>query len=487
MRFLDRNRDKTESDAPTASSAADSLDSRAGENAGQSGFMGRISSAFLDSGRYRAMLESSMPERTTIAQILLGMIIGMITAYLIIPTEFAGASPRHLSSNAIAQWVRMIAVGHSDAIHYDDANTLLVLQRIPNPQQVVDRLANHPQIPESERQALNDLKEIPGFDELTGTSAPVDPGVVSSSMQIILALAVVAVGFPVLTLIWRELIFSKAVAPIANRVQRPPEPEAPPPSPTAQARKPLPEQQWIAEETERSGPVHAEFGAPVLHTLSTYTKGRSYDDSFAIELGPEQGSEFLGECGVSAATATKDGNELQSVELWVFDMASQEAFAKVFVAPAAISDPSFQAAVANRITNPAVDIAAAEPGAELLLDTRGIRIRARISAIIYNHSDGAPGSGIENLQIELMAWQKQGSGFSAASAGDYVDTQFAPPSQMPPTSPAPPPPAGGQSAGGMDSGSFDTTRQTPSNPPPRRPEDEEDDPFGGSGNFMPSS
>ena len=92
MRFLDRNRDKTESDAPTASSAADSLDSRAGEDAGQSGFMGRIS-VFLDSGRSRAMLESSMPERTTIAQILLGMIIGMITAYLIHPNRIRRGLP----------------------------------------------------------------------------------------------------------------------------------------------------------------------------------------------------------------------------------------------------------------------------------------------------------------------------------------------------------------------------------------------------------
>ena len=476
MRFLGHSKSKADSDA-AASSASDSPSSHTNEDAGRFGFARRILDA--NDGRYRAMLESSTPERTTIAQILLGMVIGMMTAYLVIPTEFAGASPRHLSSNAVAQWVRMVAVGHSDAIHYDDANTLLVLQRIPNPQQVVDRLANHPQIPENERQALTALKEIPGFDELTGTAAPVDPGVVSSSAQIILALAVVAIGVPVLTLIWRELIFAKAVAPIANRVQRVPEPDAAPaPSPT----ETLPEQQWMAEETERSGRTAAEFGAPVLHTLSTYAKGRSYDDSFAIELGPEQGSEFLGECGVSAATMTNAGNELQSVELWVFDMASQEAFAKVFVAPAAISDPAFQAAVANRVTNPAVDIAAAEPGAELLLDTRGMRIRARISDIIYNYGSGEPGSGIENLQIELTAWQKQGGGFNP-SAGDYVDMQFAPPSQMPPTSPAPPPPAGGQSA---DSASFDTTRQTPSKPP-RRPEDEEDDPFGGSGNFMPSS
>lgn len=483
MRFLGRNKNKSGADMPTAAEASN--DEHTGGDAGRFGFISRISGKLLDSrnGRFRAMLESSMPERMTIVQILLGMVIGMITAYLIIPTEFAGASPRHLSSNATAQWVRMIAVGHSEAIHYDDANTLLVLQRIPNPQQVVDRLANNPQIPESEQEALNNLKAIPGFDELTGTSAPVDPGIAASGAQILLALVIVAIGVPVLVLIWRELIFAKVVAPAASRAWPAPDPEAAAAqSQTAKAPETLPEQQWLAEETERGGLVHAEFGVPVLHTLSSYTKGRNYDDSFAIELGPEQGSEFLGECGVSAAT--KVGNELQSVELWVFDMASQETFAKVFAAPAALNDPAFQATVASRVTNPATDLAAAEPGAELLLDTNAMRIRARINTIIYNYGGGAPSSGIENLQIELMAWQKQGRGFSAA--GDYTDMQFAPPSQMPSTLPTPPPPAGGQSAGTFDSSPFDTTRQTPSKPP-RRPEDEEDDPFGGSGNFMPSS
>ena len=59
-----------------------------------------------------------------------------------------------------------------------------------------------------------------------------------------------------------------------------------------------------------------------MRAVSTYVKGQNYDDSFAIEMGPEQGNQFLGECGISVATRV--GNELQSVEFWGFDMASQE-------------------------------------------------------------------------------------------------------------------------------------------------------------------
>lgn len=483
MRFLGRNSNQSEADAPTAAKASPPSD----EGGGRFGFIGRMTNNLLDAndGRYRARLASSMPERTTIAQIMLGMIIGMITAYLIIPTEFAGASPRHLNSNAVAQWVRMVAVGHSEAIRYDDANTLLVLQQIPNPQQVVDQLIDNTQIPESEREALSNLKDIEGFDELDGAVAPVDPGLIVSSLQIGLALLIVAIGisvFPfILTLIWKEFIVFDTPE---DRDQRASDPEpAATQGQVAKAQETSPQQQWLEEETERSGHIDTQFGLPILHTLSTYTKGRNYDDSFAIELGPEHGSEFLGECGVSVATQI--GNELQSVELWCFDMTSQETLAKVFAAPAAVNDPALQATVANRVKNPATDIVSAEPGAELLLDTHTMRIQAKINTIIYNYGGGTPSSGIENLQIELLAWQKQSRRFGTPAGGlppvpppatasdDYVDTQFAPPSQMPSTSPAPPPPA---------------TGQTPSKPAlPRRPEDEDDDPFGGTGNFMPSS
>ena len=466
MRFPSRKKDSSQNAAPNPETSNPS-----DENTGRLGFIGRTRKRLADSysSRYRIMVESSMPQGSTVAQIILGMVIGMITAYLVIPTELAGASPRHLSSSAIEQWVRMLAVGHSESIHYNDANTLLVLQQIPNPRQVVERLAANTQIPQSERDALTQLAEIAGFDELQGMAAPADPGLIGSSAQIGLALAAVAIGVPVVVLIWRLFIFSNAVAPVANRVGRRPDASGDT-APTPAATQTF--QPWLEEETERSGRTHAEYGVPVLHTLSTYTKGRNYDDSFAIELGPEQGSRFLGECGIS--TATRVGDELQSVELWGFDMTSQETFAKVFAAPAAINDPSLQAVAANRVRNVVTDVVAAELGSELVLDTSTMRIQGKIRTVVYNYGGGAPNSGIESLQIEISAWQKQSQEFGAPT-GDYTDMQFVPPAQMPSASPAPPPPASGQ---------FDAP-QPPK--PPRRPEDDDSDPFGGTGNFMPSS
>ena len=217
----------------------------------------------------------------------------------------------------------------------------------------------------------------------------------------------------------------------------------------------------------------------MLHTVSTYIKGQNYDDSFAIEMGPDQGGQFLGETGISVATRV--GNELQSVEFWGFDMASQETITKVYAAPAALSDPSLLAAVANRVKDPTTDIVPAEPGAKLIVDGSAVQIQAEVKSVACNYGGGTPNSGIETLQIELLAWHKQNQAASLPAAGypapasspfnEYADLQMTPPSRT--ASPAPPPPAGGLGTAPRQSSE------------PKRPEDEEEDPFGGTGNFMP--
>lgn len=433
----------------------------------------------------------SAPRRSTIATILIGMLLGMAAAYVVFPTEFTGAAPRHMSQGAIDQWVRMVAVGHSQEIHYDDANALIALEKIPNPKSVVARLGRNANISASEREAISSLEEIDGFDNLTGAIAPADPGVIASSLQIVLALAAVAIAAPVLVIAWRSVVPGASsdsssgrraarnapgsAAQVAPRARTTPQA-----SPSA-----TPAPHWPEEETEKSGVLHPQFGVPVLHTVSTYVKGQNYDESFAIELGPEQGNQFLGECGIS--TATRVGNELQAIEFWGFDMASQETLTKVFAAPAAISDPALIAAVGNRVKDPTADIVAATLGAILVVDTYSIQLQAEIKSVICNYGGGAPNSGIETLQLEILAWQKQGQqvGNPATSAPpaaenpfiDYSNMEYASSEQMPST--VPPPPAAGQ---------FDpakpNSRRTGQG---QRPEDEEDDPFGGTGNFMPYS
>ena len=436
-----------------------------------------------ESPRNFGKLGQKAPERSTTTAVIIGVVIGMVIAYMVFPVEFTGAAPRHMSQAAIDLWVRMIAVGHSQDIRYDDANARDALQLIPDPQAVVTRLERDAGIPAGERDAISALKDIDGFDQLTGALAPVDPGLIGSGLQIIISLVAVAIAIPAVTVVWRTVAPASWSGPSTKRGDRidssggaSQAAQVPRTTPRA-APASRPAAGWPEEETERSGVVHPQFGVPVLHTVSTYVKGQNYDDSFAIELGPELGSQFLGECGIS--TATRIGNELQSVEFWGFDMASQDTQTKVFAAPAAVSDPALVAAVGNRLRNPSADIVAATLGAKLSVDASAIHIQAEIKSVVCNYGGGSPNSGIESLQIEIIAWQKQGqqSGTSAGTAppgAEYAGVSATPPSQMP--SPAPPPPA----ASGIDPSGSTSSQGKP-------PEDEEDDPFGGTGNFMPYS
>ena len=394
-----------------------------------------------------------------------------------------------MSEQALQQWVRMIAVGHAEGIHYDDANALIVLNQIPNPQAMVKGLANNGNIPAAERAALEALTEIDGFAGLTGAAAPQDPGVVMSSLQIILVLAAVGLGAPVLVIAGRMLM---PAAPAIEAEQR-------------QQISPAADFERNASRGDGAGSClygrprrlaarrNPNAAAARIHNLARpscmrsrpMSRGRNYDDSFAIEQSGEAGGQFLGECGFVWRDASRRRAAVGS-SFGASICLRRETLTKVFAAPAALSDPAFQASVANRLRDVNSDIVAAEPGATLMLDGGSIQNPgAVVRSVIFNYGGGLPNSGIESLQIELFAWRKQGAqpglpatGYPAPAAtpfSEYADLPLGTPAET--TSPAPPPPASGSYA------------PRPSDTPlkPKRPEDDQDDPFGGTGNFMPYS
>jgi len=567
MSFLGRKKDKDDNQqsagAPPSPGAPPTIDPNTGlpppyeppdpnapkDDGEKVGFVQGIRNYIMDSynGLYKIVLEPSMPKRATIAVLLVGVLLGMIFAYAIFPTEFTGAGPRRMSDDATEQWVRMVAVGYSEGIAYNEDTALAVLNQLPNPQQTAARLANDESVPSFERQAVAELQAIQGFNELTGSVAPQDPGLIGSLMQWIIPLILVMIITPILVLVWRLLIYPNIVAGIIDQVKQATNAEYREQKQREQRdRDILKEQNRLKEEMKKNAVADADFGEPVMQTISIYTKGRNYDDSFAIELGPEQGNQFLGECG--AGIATKAGSELESVEFWAFDMATQDTLTKIFAAPGAINDPTFQAKVSNRVKNPATDIVVAEPGAKLLLgtDENGVRVQGEIATISYTDGNGIPNGAIENMQMKVITWQTQGSPVGAPAGGpppippaqplpDYSDMQFDAPPQMPsqpaspppaggrsmdeyagmqfdpppqmPSQPASPPPAGGRSLDEYDDIQFDPPPQMPGQNPLQPPplqmppsgginplqppplqmpsDDDDDDPFGGTGDFTP--
>ena len=173
----------------------------------------------------------------------------------------------------MSKWVRMVAVGHSQRISYDDTNALLVLGQIPEPQATVRSLAANLQIPLAERQALEALTQIAGFNELRGAASPQDPGVAISSLQIIAALIIVALGAVILTIVGRAALAVNGGAPESS--QAAPASDAPAPAaqhPAAQTFSPYANPPVAAPQP--SGSMHPQYGAPVLHTMSQLCQGQ---------------------------------------------------------------------------------------------------------------------------------------------------------------------------------------------------------------------
>jgi hypothetical protein len=201
---------------------------------------------------------------------------------------------------------------------------------------------------------------------------------------------------------------------------------------------------------------------------------------------------FLGESGATIAKTVGDTNELAAVEVWLFD---KEDFVrtlnKLFVSEHAMNDPMIRADLEGRVDNPDTDLVVVRPGATIVLETDAILLQAKVLDFKYGDNGILPANSFfENLKLQFEAWQKSAAGAAAKTSTVVTtpaatpqpqvvapSTMFTQPQQTPPAYTPPTPPA-----------TIPTTTPTtppppPVNPPRRPPQD--DDPFGGTGDFTP--
>ncbi|HEX2620963.1 MAG TPA: hypothetical protein VHL11_12470, partial [Phototrophicaceae bacterium] len=234
----------------------------------------------------------------------------------------------------------------------------------------------------------------------------------------------------------------------------------------------------MREETAAAAATNP-YGAPIMQKLSVYTKGRAFDDSFAIE---DANDMFLGESGATVAKTIGDTNELSAVEIWLFD---KEDFVrtlnKLFVSEHAFNDPMLRADLEGRVDNPATDLVVARPGAVIVLETDAIMLQAKIIDIKYGDNGiQPPNSFFEALKLQVEAWQKSSGGMkTVAVAPVTAAVQAAPAMPAAPQSSYAPPPAAAPA--------YPPPASMPPPPPamPPRPKPQDDDPFGGTGDFTP--
>jgi hypothetical protein len=145
------------------------------------------------------------------------------------------------------------------------------------------------------------------------------------------------------------------------------------------------------------------IGPPVAQFLTTYTLGDDhYDPSFSIEL---ENGEFMGECGVGISETIGVGapSKVTAFEVWLFDKSDIRTVTKVLMSDYAYHDEALRAKLAPKGEPMMIEV-----GREAVLETKTLRVRARIVEAEYGIGNLPPNSFFERLTIDLAAWVKPG-------------------------------------------------------------------------------
>ena len=141
---------------------------------------------------------------------------------------------------------------------------------------------------------------------------------------------------------------------------------------------------------------------PPLHQFTTtYVLGDSlFDDSFGIESAS---GEFLGECGIAISESIGVGEpkRITAFEVWLFDHDDITTITKVLTSSHAYHDESTLTELEKK-GEPIL----AQPGQEFVLETKNLRIIARVMDMLYGEEGPLPeDSFFERMALELSIWQ----------------------------------------------------------------------------------
>ena len=159
----------------------------------------------------------------------------------------------------------------------------------------------------------------------------------------------------------------------------------------------------IAERTRSVTPTAAwgMEGAPLAQFPTTYALGDDhFDPSFSIEL---DSGEFMGECGVGVSETIGVGapNKVTAFEVWLFDKSDIRTVTKVVMSEYAFNDEALRTKLA-----PKGEPVAAKEGVEVTLETKTLRVKARVVEAKYGIGNLPQNSFFERLSIDLAAWVK---------------------------------------------------------------------------------
>lgn len=419
-------------------------------------------------GLYVVLLKPYMPRRKTIALLIIGVLIGLVWGYGIAPTIYYDADPRTLEQSWQDEWVKLLADRAAAANADVSANIIDLLSRVDDPLGIVDRLLATPG-EEVNRTKLENIRPLAEAAQANAVTAP-QPTLAGNILPFIVAPLVVTVIGVVIALLWGLLIKANLYDPLVKRLRGE--------KVSAEVAAARQQMQAVkqAEAALRTDYSTTALGKPLMQRMSTYLLGHGqYDDSFSIE---DEQEHFLGECGasISETIGTGEPQKMTAAEVWLFDKDDyQRTVTKVFVSEHAFNDPALRAKL-----EPKGEIVLAQPGAVAILETASLRLQARVVDVEYASGPLPPKSHFQKMTIELAAWRKTETSSTVDSS-----TMPAVPMTTPPAAPTvqyAPPPASPLS---RPSAAPAVPPRRPITPPPAPPPVDDDDPFGGTGDFTP--
>lgn len=442
--------------------------------------MQRLRQWLIDSynGLYKIVLEPYMPRRKTIAFLIAGFLIGLIWAYTLAPVVLIDADPSSLDQSWQDEWVRLIADRYeavqalSIPSEQFEARIITLLAAVDNPLGIMERL----QATDPNFNASPDLLFLAQQAE-PGAAPPQQPSLWANLAPFIIGPLVITIVAVILWLLWGLLIYGNFVEPIVKRMRGGTQASDASTLATIASIKAAKQ----AEADARSTVIDSDLGEPVTRRMSVYLMGRGqYDDSFEIE---DKNEMFLGECGSTIAETIGTGqpDKVTAVEVWLFDKDDfVRTMTNVFATEYAYNDPAIRSKLETK-----GDIVLIKPGAITVLETNTLRLQARVVDMAYGEGPLPPNSYLEKFTMELAVWRKPNVGAAPAAPGT---TPAAIPMTPPPAAPtsyaAPPPPVSSPPQVQPYAPPAPPPRDLPGETQPRRPR-QEDDPFGGTGDFTP--
>ena len=327
--------------------------------------------------------QSKKPVVIGIAALVVGLVVGLIYAWLINPVEWTNAPVSGMRADLKEAYLRMSIDSYS--VNQDAALAQVRFNSLGSDKdELLTQVAANPdgQSPQSIAAFTAAVKGPPvaiqGTPSPTGQPAgkPGRSRFLTIGLPLLCILVIIAAGVLFYLFFWRNRGGSKT------------------PSPAMEAQQAAKQAEWTDYQKLGEEP-------PMVQFMASYKVGDDlFDDSFSID---SPAGEFLGECGVgiSETVGVGEPKKVTAFEVWLFDKNDIQTVTKVLMSAHAYLDEPIRQRLASKGDPILVDT-----GGETVLETQTLRLVARVVDMAYGEGAMPEQSFFDRLILELAVWPK---------------------------------------------------------------------------------